>query len=628
LTPETALADELIRHAGFLRGIVGRLLRDDAAVDDVLQDTYVAALARPPRHRGNVRAWLATVARNFARRRLRTGDRVRRRERAAARPEALPSAESVVSALEWQRRVVEAVLALPEPLRATVVLRFHEGRSVREIAAARGMRPVDVEVVLRTALSRLRSRLDAAPGGARGAWIVPLGLSLGLREASAAPAAGAATLAAGGIAMGVKGAFAGAAAVAALSFYAGWTLRPEPPSEAPPRAPSEAGGPPVLSGRTPRPSTVPVVAAAEPGHAAATASAAVAAPEEWLRRINDAPNDDAVQAVASELARLEPAAGTAVLEGIYARIEPPFRRTVTLIQFYFHRDLARILHLGATDPDPKVQGETLRVLSRIGHRDFVADFGAYLRWHATEGGLPRDELLRRQALAWVGRVERLEGADLEREVLRNSEWTRGYPPVVTPDVVAAVKEAGFLETIARWLGSDATGEKVKWAALEWLPTLQPDETWAKRSVLPFLADPAAHRLVTPACLALSRRGWSWAVDPLCRAYVETPRKEDWADITHALTWIGDARAIPSMIGVVVAADATQPDAAGRVHDMGLWEMTRVPRRHDAAWWLDWWEKNRERYPPEVRSTEIPRLSPKALSAPRGPSDADGESSDG
>ena len=39
---------ELLQHAGFLSRLAHQLLRDEHAALDAVQDTYVAALERPP----------------------------------------------------------------------------------------------------------------------------------------------------------------------------------------------------------------------------------------------------------------------------------------------------------------------------------------------------------------------------------------------------------------------------------------------------------------------------------------------------------------------------------------------------------------------------------------------------
>ena len=62
-------ADELLAHAGWLHGLAARLVRDPERAADVVQDTWLVALERPPRGRGAaLRRWLGAVARNLARR--------------------------------------------------------------------------------------------------------------------------------------------------------------------------------------------------------------------------------------------------------------------------------------------------------------------------------------------------------------------------------------------------------------------------------------------------------------------------------------------------------------------------------------------------------------------------------
>src|SRR5688572_21223181 len=114
--------DELLRHAAWVRALARALVGDDEA-DDVVQETWVAALTQPPRSPAALRSWLGTVARNFARQRVRGEQRRLEREHASSRPEALPPTDDVVERAATHRRLVELVLALPEPGRTAVLLR-------------------------------------------------------------------------------------------------------------------------------------------------------------------------------------------------------------------------------------------------------------------------------------------------------------------------------------------------------------------------------------------------------------------------------------------------------------------------------------------------------------------------
>jgi RNA polymerase sigma-70 factor (ECF subfamily) len=151
-------ADELLRHGAFLRRLAASLLRGEEGVDDVIQHAYLKALEGRPRH---PRAWLAKVVRNLVFERLRLRSRARRRERVAARRETLPSPADYVERLEVQRQVVAAVLSLKEPYRSTIMQRYFDELTPREIARRSGVPYETVRTRLGRALRELRRRLDA-----------------------------------------------------------------------------------------------------------------------------------------------------------------------------------------------------------------------------------------------------------------------------------------------------------------------------------------------------------------------------------------------------------------------------------------------------------------------------------
>ncbi|MFI5401989.1 MAG: sigma-70 family RNA polymerase sigma factor [Planctomycetota bacterium] len=162
---------DLLEHRDFVRAVARGILADEHAADDVVQETCLRALERPPRA---LRGWLARVAKNLALTALRREKTRDRRERAGARPEGQPSVAEAASRLEQHRLVVEAVLALEEPFRSAILLRFYEDRKPREIARELGV-PVDtVRSRLRRGLERLRARFDERHGGDRAAWSLAL----------------------------------------------------------------------------------------------------------------------------------------------------------------------------------------------------------------------------------------------------------------------------------------------------------------------------------------------------------------------------------------------------------------------------------------------------------------------
>ena len=56
-TPDT---DVLIEHAGFMRALAAGILRDPGRADDVVQESLLAALRRPPPRTGNLRGSVVT----------------------------------------------------------------------------------------------------------------------------------------------------------------------------------------------------------------------------------------------------------------------------------------------------------------------------------------------------------------------------------------------------------------------------------------------------------------------------------------------------------------------------------------------------------------------------------------
>ncbi|MHC4136354.1 MAG: RNA polymerase sigma factor [Planctomycetota bacterium] len=155
-------ADELLQHGAFLRGLATSLLRGEQDVDDVVQQAYLAALEHRPRR---PRAWLGKVVRNLALRSHRSRARVARRERAAARPEAVASPADDIERLEIQRKMVDAVLGLAEPYRSVIVRRYLDELSAQEIARRSGVPYETVRTRLGRALRKLRRRLDAQDAG-------------------------------------------------------------------------------------------------------------------------------------------------------------------------------------------------------------------------------------------------------------------------------------------------------------------------------------------------------------------------------------------------------------------------------------------------------------------------------
>lgn len=160
----------LLTHDHHLRALARALVRDASAADDLAQDAWLTALERRVEAR-SWPAWLATVARRLATRERRTSSRRAQREAVVARAEAAPSTAELLEREEARRRVVAARLALSEPLRTTLVLRFLEDLPPRAVAK-RMQVPVET-VRTRRGLDALRKELDDG-FGARERWLSAL----------------------------------------------------------------------------------------------------------------------------------------------------------------------------------------------------------------------------------------------------------------------------------------------------------------------------------------------------------------------------------------------------------------------------------------------------------------------
>ncbi len=165
---------ELLAHAEWVKRIATALVGSSGEADDLVQETWVAALRRPPAADRPLRPWLARVLRNFSFRARRSNARRAHTEREAARHEALPSGDAVAERLELERLLAEALGSLEEPFRSTVVLRYLDGRSAADIAAEQGIPAGTVRWRLKVGLDELRSRLDRRYGGDRRAWSVAM----------------------------------------------------------------------------------------------------------------------------------------------------------------------------------------------------------------------------------------------------------------------------------------------------------------------------------------------------------------------------------------------------------------------------------------------------------------------
>jgi len=158
---ELDLTPEVLGQQGrALRGLARSLLGDAHAAEDVVQETWLACLKHPGEFPERVSAWLSTVTKHLALRKKRGERRLRAREANAALPERLEALQQRnLEREEALRAVTQALLALEEPFKTTLLLRYYEDRTPNEIALELSEPLATVKSRLARGLEKLRAKL-------------------------------------------------------------------------------------------------------------------------------------------------------------------------------------------------------------------------------------------------------------------------------------------------------------------------------------------------------------------------------------------------------------------------------------------------------------------------------------
>jgi len=161
--PADPLADPVgwREHEPFVRALLRRLVADRDLVDDLAQETWLAAARHSAAAIFLKRAWLGTVARNFALQSLRGRQRRLAREAAVARPIAEGGGDATGDADPAQRqRLLAIVAALQEPYATVLRLRFFDDLPPTLIAERLALPVETVRTRLKRALAQVRGQLQ------------------------------------------------------------------------------------------------------------------------------------------------------------------------------------------------------------------------------------------------------------------------------------------------------------------------------------------------------------------------------------------------------------------------------------------------------------------------------------
>jgi RNA polymerase sigma-70 factor, ECF subfamily len=163
-TDTAAALKVFFAEEAWLYGLARRLVRDDAAAQDLVQDTWAATLENPPKDKTKPRAWLRTVAGRLA---TKQREKMRPSIGEAIERHTSDNEQPAEAALRFEvgGRLRRAVESLGEPHRSAVLLRFQEGLPLAEIARRQGVSERSIRNRLGVALEKIQWTLGAELDG-------------------------------------------------------------------------------------------------------------------------------------------------------------------------------------------------------------------------------------------------------------------------------------------------------------------------------------------------------------------------------------------------------------------------------------------------------------------------------
>jgi len=158
--------EQMAAHRRTVRGVLIRLVRDEALADDLVQEALLRAsrAADGMRSEASPATWLTAIALNLARDHFRA---VKRRPISTSldQAEGLPAPggiESDILQAEMSGCILGHVGRLPERQREAVLLHHFAGLNHREMAGTLGISEGNARVILHRGLAALRGSLASA----------------------------------------------------------------------------------------------------------------------------------------------------------------------------------------------------------------------------------------------------------------------------------------------------------------------------------------------------------------------------------------------------------------------------------------------------------------------------------
>lgn len=160
---ERALETLFGRYRAPLFGFLLRRCRDEAAAEDLIQETWLRVVRSRDRYdpRRRFTTWLFQIANNLCRDLARRREVERRGKEGMQQVEALRSQTTGKAGHELRLDMERRLAALPDRLREVLVLRYHQQLSEREIAEIAGIPQGTVKSRLHAAVRALREGMEA-----------------------------------------------------------------------------------------------------------------------------------------------------------------------------------------------------------------------------------------------------------------------------------------------------------------------------------------------------------------------------------------------------------------------------------------------------------------------------------
>lgn len=154
------------RYAPRVYAVVRRIAGDDDLAQDYAQEAWIRAIRALPTFRGDARfsTWLHRIAVNAALQSLRKAETRRKRE--APAPDEIPVAPTHRDSL-LQKRLQQALDALPEGMRQVLILHDVEGYTHEEIGDVLGVTSGTSKSQLFKARAKMRALLAHLDGAVR-----------------------------------------------------------------------------------------------------------------------------------------------------------------------------------------------------------------------------------------------------------------------------------------------------------------------------------------------------------------------------------------------------------------------------------------------------------------------------